>query len=318
MWHVEPDWNWSARSEQKARQELLKWGRLKSRMGPRGKILSPKDKFITANGLGLHYLDWGRRGATSMVLLHGLCGHAHYWDFFARSMSQDYRVLALDQRGHGDSSWAGSYGPRDYVVDLEALVAKLGLNDIVLIGHSMGGINAIIYAARHPDQVSRLVIIDIGPEICAAGVQRLLKEWGKGPEAFGSEEEAIQYVKQILPRYSEAFAQHQVRYGLTSDELGKLRFKFDKAIFNGELRSPQWLWEYLEQVICPTLVVHGAESDVLLAEVAQRMASTLALGSVVDIDRAGHSIPGDNPTAFEGAVRKFLKSDAEDGTGYGC
>jgi len=70
------------------------------------KLVEPEDKFITANGLNLHYLDRGNPSATSMVLLHGLCGNAHYWDFIAQSMKNDYHVLALDQRGHGDSSWA--------------------------------------------------------------------------------------------------------------------------------------------------------------------------------------------------------------------
>ena len=246
-----------------------------------------------------------------MLLLHGLCGNAHYWDFFAQGMRNDYHILALDQRGHGDSSWTKSYSPRDYVLDLEAFVTALELDNIVLIGHSMGGINAIIYAARHPDQVSRLVIVDIGPEIAAAGIERMEKERASEPEAFGSEEEAIEYMKQLEPRHSEVFIQHQARYVLKHDDKDRLTFKYDRTLYNTELQSPQWLWEYLKQVICPTLLLHGMESDILSRETAQRVTHTLVFGSVVDIERAGHGVPGDNPDAFEVAVRRFLGSGIE-------
>jgi esterase len=281
------------------------------------KLVEPEDKFITTNGLNLHYLDWGNPGAIPMVLLHGLCGNAHYWDFFAQSMKNDYHVLSLDQRGHGDSSWTETYGPKDYVLDLEAFVSTLELGSILLIGHSMGGINAIIYAARHPDQVSRLVIVDIGPEIAAAAAERIEKEHANEPDSFSSEEEAVNYMKQLEPRHSEAFVQHQARYALKRDDKGRLTFKYDRALHSIELQSPQWLWEYLKQIICPTLLLHGMESDILSRETAQKEADTLVFGSVVDIEHAGHSIPGDNPQAFEVAVRNFLSSSLAINKGNG-
>jgi esterase len=268
--------------------------------------VKPEDKFITANNLNLHYLEWSSPGAVPMVLLHGLCGDAHYWDFFAHNMRGDYHILALDQRGHSDSDWAQSYGPKDYVLDLEVFVAQLGLDNIVLIGHSMGGINAIICAARHPELVNRLVIVDIGPEISAEGIERMKKERTSEPEAFDSKEEAISYMRRIEPRQSDKFIRHQVCYALRQDERGRLRFKYDRALLSTELRSPQWLWEYISQVVCPSLLVRGMESDMLTTEVAERMGRNLAFGSVVDIEHAGHSVPGDNPDAFETVVRRFL------------
>jgi pimeloyl-ACP methyl ester carboxylesterase len=87
--------------------------------------------------------------------------------------------------------------------------------------------------------------------------------------------------------------------------------KYDRALRSTELQSPQWLWEYLKEVICPTLLLHGMESDILPRETAQKEADTLVFGSVVDIEHAGHSIPGDNPDAFEVAVRNFLSSSLE-------
>jgi pimeloyl-ACP methyl ester carboxylesterase len=278
-------------------------------------ISQPQDKFVIANGLKLHYLDWGNPDAVPIVLLHGLCGNAHYWDFFARNVASEHHLLTIDQRGHGDSDRAENYGPRDYVLDLEAFVDSLKLSEFVLTGHSLGGINAIIYAARHPTQVSALVIVDIGPEIAVTGIERMEKERAREPDSFGSEREAIQYMKQLEPRHSEAFVQHQARYALKRDDRGKLIFKYDRALRSTELQSPQWLWEYLKEVICPTLLLHGMESDILSRETAQKEADTLLFGSVVDIEHAGHNIPGDNPDAFEVAVRNFMSSSLETNKG---
>ena len=272
-----------------------------------GDISLPESKLIKINGLSLHYLDWGNPTAVPIVLLHGLCGNAHYWDFFASSVASEYHVLALDQRGHGNSGWAESYGPKGYVLDLEVFADNLGLDKFVLIGHSMGGINAIIYAAQHPDLIRALIIVDIGPEIDSAGIERMERERASEPEAFSSEEEAISYMKKVEPRQSDDFIQHQVKYALKQDDKGNLTFKYDPALRSTELRSPTWLWEHVNQMICPALLIHGAQSDMLAAEVAIMMAGKLAFGSLVDIERAGHSVPGDNPEGFQAAVSEFLR-----------
>jgi pimeloyl-ACP methyl ester carboxylesterase len=177
-------------------------------------ISLPESKLIKINGLNLHYLEWGNPNASPVVLLHGLCGNAHYWDFFASSTASEYRVLALDQRGHGNSSWAKSYGPKGYVLDLEAFANNLRLDKFVLIGHSMGGINAIIYAAQHPDLIRALIIVDIGPEINSVGIERMERERASEPEAFSSEKEAISYMKKVEPRQSDDFIQYQVKFAL--------------------------------------------------------------------------------------------------------
>ena len=266
----------------------------------------PQDRFINVNSLSLHYLDWGNPGATPMVLLHGHCGNAHTWDTFVDSVRHDYHVLAIDQRGHGDSSWAKSYRPDDYVLDLAGLVAELRFKDMILIGHSMGGINAIVYAARYPDKVSKLVIGDIGPEFADAGIEHIKERLASVPEEFPSKKEALRYLQKTEPRASEEFIRRQLKYALKYDELGRLVFKYDPALLQAKVISPQWLWEYLERIVCPTLVVHGAESDVLLPEVARRMADSLAFGSAVDIEYAGHRLLEDNPEAYEAAVCRFL------------
>lgn len=266
----------------------------------------PEDMSVNCRGLTIHYLDWGNREATPIVLIHGICSNAHYWDFFAARMSDSYHVLALDQRGHGDSSRAESYGPRDYFSDLESFTEALDLPEFVLIGHSMGGINAIIYAARHPEMVSSLVIVDIGPEIGQAGRERMERERREEPGSFRTEEEAVSWIKSTDAWASEEFIRHQVKYSLIKDDNGQLVFKYDKKLMETDLRSPEWLWEYVAQLLCPVLLVHGAESDMLTLQTAETMAGDIPHCTIAEIERAGHGVPGDNTEAFTSAVLRFL------------
>ena len=265
-----------------------------------------KDKWFTDNDLNLHYLDWGNSGATPMLLVHGLCCEAHYWDFFARSIRQDYHVIAIDLRGHGDSSWAGNYSPEQYVADLTKFVDKLDLNDIVLIGHSLGAINVVMYTATNPNKVARLVIVDNGPEIAIASLEQVKIKFTNLLTVFASEEEALRQMEQESPYYSEDYKHHLVQYTMKRSESGSLMFKYDPSLRNGELVTLEWLWSYMERIACPVLVVHGAESELLLPSAARKMAETLPLASLADIERAGHFVMGDNPEAFEAAIRDFL------------
>src|SRR5215208_2419535 len=113
------------------------------------------DKTLVLNGLRFHYRDWGTADAQPLVCLHGFTGHARTWDTFAKAMLQDYRVLALDQRGHGETEWATDYHPLRRVEDLAAFVDALGLDKFALLGLSMGGRCAFQYAARFPDKLDR-------------------------------------------------------------------------------------------------------------------------------------------------------------------
>lgn len=254
----------------------------------------------------LHYLDWGNPAGMPIVLVHGMCGHAHTWDIFANSLKQEFHIVAPDLRGHGESSWSEQYILRDYLADLECFIDTLQLPELVLIGHSLGGIISTVYAANNPDRVKRLVIIDIGPEIKSEGVEFRDKAWATEPPFYNSIDEAIEYAKRIHPCHAESYITHDLSYGLKYTEEGKLVYKYDRKVREGEWQSPEWLWDYIKMIVCPTLVIHGEESDLLDGKVAQRMADTLAFGSVVDIKRAAHTVQGDSPEEFESAVKRFL------------
>src|ERR1700730_3859733 len=135
------------------------------------------EELIEMHGLRCHLRDWPakRSNAPSLVLLHGFTGHARSWDSFAEAMTDRYRVLALDQRGHGESGWAPAdrYATSDMADDLVAFVAALGLADFSLVGLSMGGMVAMEFAGRRPPELASVVIVDIGPEIITSGVERI-------------------------------------------------------------------------------------------------------------------------------------------------
>src|SRR5262245_43544037 len=127
--------------------------------------ISPESQFVVRNAVKLHHLDWGDHGLHPIVLLHGSRLHAHVWNHCCRRVSDRYHIIALDQRGHGESGWAGQdgYQMERFYEDLRAVVEARKLPRFTLIGHSLGGRVSMLYAHRHPDRLERLVLVDITP-----------------------------------------------------------------------------------------------------------------------------------------------------------
>ncbi len=272
-----------------------------------------QDKVLDADGMRLHYLDWGNDAAPPMLLLHGFSGHAHTWDTFARAVCGAFHLLALDQRGHGDSGWAkdGAYTVDDHASDIAAFHDHLMLDPVVLIGLSMGGRNAMMFAAIHPGKVEKLVVIDIGPDINPRGAERVRRMAAEAPEAFASVDEAAAYLRGYYTHASDAMLRQRVEYGLKRLPNGTYTWKYDKALREQRRRGTTPavdLWPIVRRLKVPTLIMRGAESDIFTAETAQRMEALIPDGRFVEIPGAGHSIPADAPEAFEKAVREFLAS----------
>ena len=135
----------------------------------------PVSKIVHANNLNFRYLEWGNPNNPIILMLHGFAQQAHSWDFVALSFADRYRIIALDQRGHGDSDWAvdGDYTPDAQEKDIAAIVKKLDLKDIILFGLSMGGRNAFTYAAKNPEQIKGLIVVDSAPEIISKGTKNI-------------------------------------------------------------------------------------------------------------------------------------------------
>lgn len=269
------------------------------------------ERTVKVNGITLHYLDWGPPAAPPVVLLHGITGHARVWDHLAERLVPGRRVLALDQRGHGDSDPApdDDYRVATMADDVAAFAGSLQLDRFALLGHSMGGRIAIQYAAAHAARLERLVIVDIGPDIALAGLQRVRDMMAQSPERIESEEWAVDYIRRANPLQDLDLLRQRVRHGLKRRPDGELTWKYAKGLrdmMRTGRRDEVDLWEPLPRIPCPTLVVRGAESDILSSEVAKKMTERLPDGRLVEIPGAGHTVPADRPDDFVRHVRGFL------------
>ncbi|MBI3326478.1 MAG: alpha/beta hydrolase [Nitrospinae bacterium] len=251
-----------------------------------------------------------------MLLLHGFSSHAHYWDTFARAMGDAFHVLALDQRGHGDSDWAkdGAYTVDDHATDIGAFHDQLMLDPVVLIGLSMGGRNAIMYTGIHPGKVEKLVIVDIGPDIDPRGAERVRRTAADAPEEFTAIDEAVAYLRPLNTRASEVSLRYRVEHGLKQLPNGRYTWKYDTFLREQRRKGtppPVDLWPVVRRIKVPTLILRGSESDVFAPETARRMQDMIPTSQLVEIPGAGHSIPADAPATFEQAVRAFVSSTTE-------
>ncbi len=266
-----------------------------------------QDRFVTINRLRLHYLDWGTEGKPPFLLLHGGSAYTHWWDFVAPALAENFRVIALDQRGHGDSDHVTppAYGTRHYLADLQQFIATLGLHKPVLMGHSMGGHNSIIYATQHAQELAALILVDTDAAYPEAAVQFLRKLGEKPAKEFDSFVEAISRF-QLLPRetyisteklrYLASFAFHERPDGKWTAKLDR------KTLF----RDPIDGRPFLSQITCPTLIVRAEHSPLLSHEKINRLVSNLPNGRWVEVKDTYHHVMLDNPEGLVKAVREFL------------
>ena len=272
---------------------------------------------MSVNGLDLHYLDWGNVGAPPVVCVHGYTSSAEPFNALARHFHDRFHIVAPDVRGHGESAWSpdGAYQYRDQVADLAGLVDQLGLARFTLIGTSMGGIIAMAFAAAHAARLVGLVINDIGPDV-EEGSQRITQMVGGRPDGFATLEDAMAYRREISPVTASRpmSDQREVALGVLRQRAdGRWVWKMDPAyirqrVQHGAPPRPA-LWPVLKSLPCPTLVVWGTESDVLLEAQARRMVGVLPRGELVKVAGVAHA-----PTLVEpvvlAALERFLGAQA--------
>ncbi|MCL0044561.1 alpha/beta hydrolase [Dehalococcoidia bacterium] len=268
----------------------------------------PKDRYFNSLDLKIHYLEWGDPSNTAMILLHHIGSQAHVWDNFTRNMSQEYFVLAMDMRGHGDSDWAGNgkYTTEHYASDVEALVDQLGLNNIVMLGGSTGGRVALVYAAQHPKNVTHLIMEDVGAVRPASISQGFADSIAAGdPELDTVGEWAEHQQGRNLRTPYEVFL-HNARHSVKRLSNGKLGLKRDPAIQRDFV--PLELWHYVEKITAKFLLMIGTESNIVGKDQQERFCEILPDIQIVTIEGAGHIIVQDKPEEFEAAILEFLAS----------
>ncbi|WP_454694603.1 alpha/beta fold hydrolase [Achromobacter aegrifaciens] len=275
-----------------------------------------RDTDIAVNGMTLHLTEWGPQDGRPLFMLHGIRGYAETFAGIAQALQPDFRVLAYDQRGRGASSWdpRRNYYTDAYVDDLAGVADALGLDSFDLLGHSMGGIAAIVFAARYPQRVRRLIVEDAGPAAFegSAGAARIQRELRETPESFPDIGAAREYLRALRPSVTEAAREERLRHMLKEDGSGGWTWRHDHAGIAATRLDPDSarvvdLWPQVEALACPTLVVRGGRSDYLQAQTAQDMAARNPNVEWIEIAGAGHYIHDDQPEAFNQAVGGFLR-----------
>ncbi|HZQ38251.1 MAG TPA: alpha/beta hydrolase [Dehalococcoidia bacterium] len=275
------------------------------------------DGFVTANGIRLHYVDWGGDGPPAL-LLHPTSFHAHVWTPYVRRLQPRFHCYGLDSRGHGDSDKPGSYGWPDFQADLTAFMHALGLRGVLGIGHSAGGTMISLAAAEEPDLVAAAVLLD--PILFLEEVPRpaTSSDSGLGAGArkrrmnWPSREAILQSYRSRPPfdAWDREFLEDYVNFGVRDEPDGTVTLKC-----KGEDEAEMYRWgprrlpseQVLPRMHCPVLLVTGAQSDSLPPAKAQRAAELLANGELLTLPDSGHFVPFERPAVVMQAIDRFVQ-----------
>ena len=281
----------------------------------------PRDEFVEVNSLKLHYREWGDiRSRRALLMLHGYAATAEMWSEVASELSREFRVIALDMRGYGQSARADDmdYTRSAQLEDLEAFIDSLGLRSVTLVGHSMGGALAICYAAEHPEVVTALVAIEAVPEVLRSGIEGIRRLLMTG-ESFSSVDQAMEAFRALQPYAVNEQLERRVMSVLRADASGRLVWDFDEAFRDPQIRPPEPdpgqrrlsdLWDSADRIQCPTMIIRGQDTDMLTPEAIQRLHRRIPGSRVSLIEDAGHQVPTDQPGALALNIREFLQSIA--------
>lgn len=267
---------------------------------------SPRTRTIDVDGIGIHCLEWGEAGRPPLALLHGIARVAHNFDHLAPHFAATRHVIAIDMRGHGDSAWdpQGAYMVEDYAKDVSALIAHLGLRDIVLWGNSTGGRVAQVIAGGSPDLVKAVIVEDVGPERPETVSNRRAGRMAAEEAGFANEAEFLAHIKPRYPLTSEVILEHFVRHGSMRNPEGRVVWKRDPAILNGFV--PTELWESVRRIRAPVIYILGGASVIVPPETQAKLREILADVEIVTMPGLGHYPSDEEPEAFLAIVDGFL------------
>ena len=264
---------------------------------------------LAGNSLSLHIRQWSN-GNEACILLHGFGEGAYIWNDLAPSIASSFRTLAVDLRGHGDSSWdpKGGYSVEGHVADLIEVIDALQIGRLALVGHSLGGNIAIRIAAARPESVIGLAIVDFGPDLNPEGSERVLADFNDSLRTWDSFSEYGAWLQLRRPLVSPTIVNNISAAALQPHPTGGYRLKCDPALGTAELRKTDsaLLWNIIASLSVPVMIFRGIGSAVLTCDVAQKMAQVLPNGHLRTINHAGHGVVMDNPRQFAAALLPFL------------
>lgn len=244
------------------------------------------------------YTDWGDPGAArTVVCVHGLTRNARDFDALAAVLARDARVLCPDMPGRGGSAWLAepmAYAGPTYVAVVQGLIAALGIPRVGWVGTSMGGIVGMLLAATPETPIDRLILNDVGPFIPKAALAAIGTYVGQDP-AFADQAEAEAYLRRTHAEFGplpDAWWRHMTEHGVRADPAGGLRLHYDPAIrapFAKGVDKDLDLWAAWDAIRCPTLMLRGGDSGLLLAATAEEAARRGPAAQVVTFPGVGHA-----------------------------
>jgi pimeloyl-ACP methyl ester carboxylesterase len=278
------------------------------------------DRFITLNGCRLHYQEWGAPDAPPLVMVHGLTQQSHSFDGLARHLAPRRRCIALDVRGRGESEWAPreTYNLVQYAKDVLALLDALGLDTVDYVGTSMGGLTAMALARKAAGRLRRVALNDIGPELGAAGLARIATSVEQ--RSAGSFADVDDYIEHgMLPAFPflasrpREVLREAARWNLRQQADGRWISRYDPAIQGGATADDAetkrardaFLWQGFRALAGPLLLIHGADSDLLLPATVQAMHAAQPGLVVAEVPGVGHAPTLTEPEALAAADAFF-------------
>jgi esterase len=257
-------------------------------------------------GMRFHFLEWGNPAAPPLVLLHGGNQSAHSWDLTSLHLSDRFHVYALDQRGHGDSEWNKEvdYSTEAKAQDAAAFIEDQGLEQPIIVGHSMGGFVAMTMLLANPALARALVLVDVGPELSTAGT-RVVHDFVVHNIEFDDLDVFIDNVARYDRFRPREHIARTVKYNMLQRADGKYVSKVDHRRASGG--PPRTIaLDDVAALTLPVLLIRGADSEVLEADAAERFVAALPDGALVTVADAGHNVHGANTPGFLAVLLPFL------------
>jgi pimeloyl-ACP methyl ester carboxylesterase len=264
--------------------------------------------FVEAGGLRLHYQDYGTAGRPPILCVHGGAAHAHWFDFFASGFVADFHVRALDFRGHGDSQWMTppDYTYERHAADLAEIAEKLDLRDFVLLGHSMGGLVSLLYAATYPGRARALIIVDSTLRMTEDRVAMLRNVGNRPGSRYATHEEFLSRYR-LRPEGTTAapeIIRHLAERGGRQLPDGSWTHKFDRNVY-AQRNSFDGI-PHCGKIKIPSLVIKGGRSPRVTPQLIAEAKAQCPTLELAEVPHADHHVFLDNPTGFERMVKAFL------------
>jgi pimeloyl-ACP methyl ester carboxylesterase len=257
----------------------------------------------------LHYLEWNPRGRRTLVCLHGNSANAWWWQPMTEALGKlDFRILALDLRGHGDSDWVRppAYLPTDYAGDVARFLKGMVLADPVVIGHSMGGICALALVVNYPNLVRAAVVVDVAVT-SSPRRNRYMQRLRALPTVTYPDLETAKARFRLMPNEGAIAASTIAMIGeksLGRTDTGRHTMKFDReSFFGGDGLD---VVDAIRRVEIPLLLVRGERSRIMTVEAAERAAASTPRVRLVTIPAAHHHVPLERPDNLASTVREFV------------